>query len=67
MPAPLSKLPWDLVQDQFGVKVTDLIGVIGKVLLRATQDQIRAHVVDCNRVAGTHGKGETKDQMRHGP
>lgn len=67
MPAPLSKLPWDLVQDQLGVKVTDFIGVIGKVLLRAAQDQIRAHVVDCNRVTGTHGKGEAKDQMRLGP
>src|SRR6266576_1587689 len=31
---PLSRLPWDLAQDEFGVKGADFIGVMGTLLLR---------------------------------
>ena len=33
LPAPLSRLPWDVAQDQFGVQGADFLGVMGKVLL----------------------------------
>jgi hypothetical protein len=37
---PLSRLPWDLAQDEFGVKGADFIGVMGTLLLDATQDEL---------------------------
>ena len=46
VPAPLSKLPWDLAQDQFGVQGTDFIGVMGKLLLEHAQDQYKVYLVD---------------------
>ena len=53
LPAPLSQLPWDLAQDQFGVQGADFIGVMGALLVRATQDQLRAYRVDSKLVADT--------------
>ena len=44
MPAPLSRLPWDVAKDEFGVQGTDFLGVLGKVLLRAAKDEMRAQV-----------------------
>ena len=39
LPAPLSQLPWDLAQEEFGVVGTDFLGHLGRVLLGAVQDQ----------------------------
>jgi hypothetical protein len=39
LPAPLSRLPWDLAQDTFGVAGSDFLGQMGRVLLIAAQDQ----------------------------
>ena len=39
LPPPLSQLHWDLAQDTFGVVGTDFLGHLGRVLLRAVQDQ----------------------------
>jgi len=43
---PLARLPWDIAQDEFGVQGADFIGVMGKVILGAVQDEMRAQVVD---------------------
>jgi hypothetical protein len=67
MAAPLSRLPWDLAQDEFGVQGSDFIGVMGKLVLQAAQDEIKAHVVECVMVIGTHAHPEPKDEMRLGP
>jgi hypothetical protein len=67
LPEPLSRLPWDIAQDEFGVKGADFIGVMGTVLLRAAQDQFKVDVVDSGTVAGTHGPRGVQDQMRLGP
>jgi hypothetical protein len=53
LPAPLAQLPWDLAQDQFGVQGADFIGVMGALLLQATQDQFRAYRLDSKTVADT--------------
>jgi hypothetical protein len=37
---PLSRLPWDLAQDEFGVKGADFIGVMGTLLHDAAQDEL---------------------------
>jgi hypothetical protein len=67
MPSPLSRLPWDLAQDQFKVQGADFIGVMGKLLLRAAQDQFRAYLAESDRVSGTHGHQAAQDEMQLGP
>lgn len=52
-PPPLSQLPWDLAKDQFGGQGSDFIGVMGTLLLRTAKDQLRAHLVDRQRLSGT--------------
>jgi hypothetical protein len=37
---PLSRLPWDLAQDEFGVKGADFIGVMDTLLHDAAQDEL---------------------------
>ena len=46
LPPPLSQLPWDLAQEEFGVAGTDFLGHLGRVLLVAAQDQKTAQVID---------------------
>lgn len=53
LPAPLSRLPWDVAQDEFGVQGADFLGVMGKVVLRAAQFEFRGHVADSKELAGT--------------
>ena len=40
LPGPLSELPWDMAQDEFGLSGTDFLGHLGRVLLQAAQDEI---------------------------
>ena len=46
LPPPLSQLPWDLAQEEFGVAGTDFLSHLGRVLLVAAQDQKAAQVLD---------------------
>jgi hypothetical protein len=46
LPPPLSQLPWDLAQEEFGVAGTDFLGHLGRVVLGAAQDQKAAQVLD---------------------
>lgn len=39
LPAPLDELPWDVAQKQFGVKGTDFLGQLGRVLLKGAKKQ----------------------------
>ena len=50
LPPPLSQLPWDIAQFEFGVKGTDFIGVLGKVLLSGAQSQFEAYLTDSTRL-----------------
>jgi hypothetical protein len=52
MADPLSQLPWDVAQGEFGVQGADFIGVMGTLLLRAAQDEIRGYFIDSKVVAG---------------
>ena len=61
LPPPLSQLPWDLAQDQFGVQGADFLGVMGTLLLGATQDQFKAYPPDSRAVAGTLPPSAKKD------
>ena len=52
LPPPLSQLPWDLAQEEFGVAGTDFLGHLGRVLLAAAQDQKAGQVIDPTGEAG---------------
>jgi len=41
---PLSRLPWDIAEDEFGAVGSDFIAQLGRVLLRAGQDERRAQI-----------------------
>jgi hypothetical protein len=69
LPPPLSNLPWDIAQDEFGVKGADFIGVMSSVMLRAAKTQISREVIDSARdpaglppsVAKTQFRGQVVD------
>ena len=64
LPSPLNELPWDIAQDEFGVKGADFIGAFGTVLLRAAQDQFRAYAIESTGVAGTVPPSPAQDEIR---
>ena len=64
LPPPLSRLPWDIAQSQFGAEGADFIGILGAVLLRSAQSQFRAYVTEDSRLADTLPPGSTQSQMR---
>src|SRR5438132_10023478 len=64
LPPPLSRLPWDIAQDEFGVKGADFIGIFGTVLLRAAQDQFRAYPIESTRIVNTLRPNPAQDQIR---
>jgi hypothetical protein len=64
LPPPLNRLPWDIAQDEFGVKGTDFIGVLGTVLLRAAQDQFECYPIGYTAVTDTLRRSAAQDQIR---
>ena len=67
LPAPLSRLPWDIAQDEFGVKGADFIGVMGALLVHAAQDQFLAYSPDSIGVVGTLPHIPVQDQLPSPP
>jgi hypothetical protein len=67
LPPPLSRLPWDIAQDQFGIQGADFIGVMGTLLVHAAQDQFRGYRADSTVVVGTLPHIPVQDQMRSPP
>lgn len=64
LPPPLSHLPWDIAQDEFGPVGTDFLGHLGRVLLRCGQDervvQVRASIEEIS----THPLAAAQDESR---
>ncbi len=60
--APLSRLPWDIAKDQFGVQGADFLGVMSTLLMRSAKDQFRSYVIDPARLPGTLPLPAAKDQ-----
>jgi hypothetical protein len=67
VPAPLTRLPWDLVKDEFGAKGADFLGVVSTLLLRSAKDQFQAYRREQAGVPGTLPPSTAKDQMRSPP
>jgi hypothetical protein len=64
MPSPLSRLPWDLAKDEFGIQGTDFLQVFGRVLVRVAKDEIRAQPADTPRELAGLPAADQKDEMR---
>jgi hypothetical protein len=64
LPHPLSNLPWDIAQDEFGHKGADFIGVMGAVLLQSAKNQLKRQVVDYTGDRGTLLLGSAKNQFQ---
>jgi hypothetical protein len=64
LPPPLSQLPWDIAQSQFGTEGADFIGVMGTLLLRSAQSQFKAYVIGDSRLPDTLPSETTQSQMR---
>jgi hypothetical protein len=60
----LSRLPWDIAQDQFGVQGADFIGILGTLLLRAAQSQFEAYVAETAGPADTLLPPATQSQIQ---
>jgi hypothetical protein len=64
LPPPLSRLPWDIAQDEFGVKGADFIGIFGALLLRVAQDQFKAYPIESTGSADPLHSNPAQDQIR---
>ena len=53
LPPPLNQLPWDIAQSEFGVQGADFIGVMGALLLRSTQSQLKPYRIDSKEDSAT--------------
>ena len=53
LPSPLNQLPWDIAQSEFGVQGADFIGVMGALLVRSTQSQLKSYLIDSKADATT--------------
>jgi hypothetical protein len=64
LPAPLSDLPWDMAQEEFGIKGADFVGVMGGLMLRSLKDQIKRQPVDLSGDPGTLPHIAAKDEIK---
>ena len=64
IPAPLSKLPWETAQFEFGVQGADFIGHLGVVLLQSAQSQFEAYIADSKGPADTLPPSAAQSQIR---
>lgn len=62
LPPPLSHLPWDIAQDEFGPVGSDFLGHLGRVLLRSGQDERRVQVRASIGEIGALAPGAAQDQ-----
>jgi hypothetical protein len=63
LPRPLSHLPWDIAQDEFGPVGTDFLGHLGRVLLRFGQDERMTQVPISADEFGRHAPRVAQDQI----
>src|ERR1017187_1330956 len=66
LPSPLNQLPWDIAQSEFGVQGADFIGVMGALLVRSTQSQLKSYVIASKVVATTLPHLAVQSQIESG-
>lgn len=63
LPDPLSCLPWDIAQEEFGPRGACFIESLGSVLVRAAKNQLKGQVTDNKSLAGTLPRVGAKNQF----
>ena len=63
LPTPLSKLPWDVAQEEFGIKGAAFVGIMGGLMLRSIKDQIKRQPIDLSGDPRTLPLVAAKDEM----
>lgn len=66
LPSPLNRLPWDIAQSEFGVQGADFIGVMGALLLRSTQFQMKSYLIDSKEDPATLPLAAAQSQIKSG-
>jgi hypothetical protein len=64
LPAPLSQLPWETAQFEFGVQGADFIGLMGKTLWGVAQSQFKGYPTESKGPAGTLPHSATQSEIR---
>ncbi len=67
MPAPLSRLPWDLAKDEFGAQGADFIGAFGRLLIGVAKDEMRSQPLENHAESGGLVEAVAKDEIRSVP
>lgn len=62
--APLSALPWDLAQEEFGIAGADFLGSMGRLLLVRAKDEISTHPFETTGETVQVAPDLAKDEMR---
>src|SRR5271170_3135066 len=66
VPAPFTKLPWDLAKDQFGGKGADFIALACALLQRSAKDQSSIYPIDPKRVLSNNSTTPEKTSPPRG-
>jgi len=67
VPAPLSRLPWDLAKDEFGTQGADFIGAFGRLVVGVAKDEMRGQVAEISAESAALPRGVAKDEIRPVP
>jgi hypothetical protein len=59
--APLSRLPWQLAQEEFGVMGADFLGNLGRILVNHAKDERRSYAIGSTRGSPQVGAVAAKD------
>ncbi len=62
VPRPLSQLPWEMAQEEFGVMGADFLASLGRKVLVEAKDAIRAKLPVMMGESAKVGAGSAKDQ-----
>jgi hypothetical protein len=62
VPPPLSQLPWEMAQEEFGVMGADFIASLGRIVVGHAKDQILAKVAEISAERPEVGRASAKDQ-----
>ena len=65
--APLSALPWDMAQEEFGVAGADFLGSMGRLLLVRPKDEMETDPLGSPGEVPKVAPGLAKDEMRGQP
>ena len=64
VPAPLSALPWEMAQEEFGVAGADFLGSMGRLLLIRAKDEMPAQARADTGESAIVGPCPAKDEIR---